>query len=41
MPAIGSVVPGDLIHFQLWHREFDAFGNPTSNTSSGGAVMFR
>ena len=41
LPAIGPVTSGDLLHFQLWHREFDASGNPTSNTTSAGAVMFR
>ena len=33
--------PGDIYAFQLWHREFDITGNPTSNTTDAMRVMFR
>jgi hypothetical protein len=41
-PGPNAVLPGEVIHFQLWHREFDpATGVPRSNTTDGISVMFR
>ena len=47
-PSIGQipgphvVMPGEVIHFQLWHREVDpATGALRSNTTDGISVMFR
>ena len=42
LPQPAALLPGDTLHFQLWHREFDAStGGMTSNTSSAVRVMFR
>jgi hypothetical protein len=41
-PGPNAVLPGEVIHFQVWHREFDpATGLPRSNTTDGISVMFR
>jgi hypothetical protein len=42
LPMPGALQPGDTLHFQLWHREFDAAtGGMTSNTSSAVRILFR
>jgi len=41
-PGPNAVLSGEVIHFQLWHREFDpSTGTPRSNTTDGISVMFR
>jgi hypothetical protein len=41
-PGPNPVQPGEVLHFQLWHRENDPVtGAPRSNTSEGISVMFR
>ncbi|MEL6431862.1 MAG: VCBS repeat-containing protein, partial [Planctomycetota bacterium] len=42
LPAGGTVIsaaPGATHYFQLWHRDFDAGGAPTSNLTSAVAVL--
>lgn len=42
LPTLGAVQPGDLLHFQLWHRDFDPVtGALTSNTTEAVSVLFR
>ena len=41
-PALGAIQPGDLLHFQLWYRDWDpATGALTSNTTEAVSVLFR
>ena len=41
-PGPSPVLPGDVLYFQLWHRENDpTTGAPRSNTTDGIRVMFR
>ena len=41
-PGPNPIQPGDVIYFQLWHRENDpSTGVPRSNTTDGISVMFR
>ena len=41
-PGPSPVLPGDVLYFQLWHRENDpTTGAPRSNTTDGIHVMFR
>tara|TARA_R110002126_G_scaffold106107_3_gene240836 strand:- start:12931 stop:14790 length:1860 start_codon:yes stop_codon:yes gene_type:complete len=39
-PGPGSIVPGDLLYFQLWFRDQDGGGGPSANFSNMAQVLF-
>lgn len=41
LPQPTALAPGEVLHFQLWHRELLPSGAPTSNTTNAISILFR
>jgi hypothetical protein len=41
LPSGETLIVGESLNFQFWHREYDTSGNPTSNTSDAIEICFR
>jgi len=41
LPQPAALAAGEVLHFQLWHRELLPSGAPTSNTTNAISILFR
>jgi hypothetical protein len=41
LPQPTALAAGEVLHFQLWHRELLPSGAPTSNTTNAISILFR